>query len=103
MGAVRPLWTHGVTCRTGRARHRGSVDLLGRPLKQARENGQSRAKINDDATSRQALWLDQRIADLRGRTEAAENQVQTFKVEQALVVTGGELPSEQQLKDADAA
>jgi succinoglycan biosynthesis transport protein ExoP len=60
-------------------------------------------KINDDATSRQALWLDQRIADLRGRTEAAENQVQTFKVEQALVVTGGELPSEQQLKDADAA
>src|ERR1019366_1620207 len=44
MGAVRSLWTHGVTCRTGRARHRGSVDLLGRRLKQARENGQSRAK-----------------------------------------------------------
>ena len=37
-------------------------------------------QINDDAASRQAVWLDQRIADLRGRTEAAENEVQTFKV-----------------------
>ena len=31
--SLRTLWAHGVTCRTGRAPHRTSVNLLGRRLK----------------------------------------------------------------------
>src|SRR5450759_1172539 len=43
MDAVRPLWTHCRSRRTGRAHYRGSINLLGRRLKQADKNPQSRA------------------------------------------------------------
>ena len=62
------------------------------------------SKVDASAASRQGAWLDQRIAELRARTEAAEKRVTAYKADQGLVISAaGELPTEQQLKDADAA
>src|ERR1019366_4638619 len=47
MDAVRPLWTHCRSRRTGRAHYRGSINLLGRRLKQADKNPQSRVEDVD--------------------------------------------------------
>lgn len=62
-------------------------------------NGDLQNSISDQETK----WLDLRIDDLRRRLEAAEARVHQYRASNAIVVTDGLTPSEDQLKDADAA
>lgn len=62
-------------------------------------NNEMRDSISDQETK----WLDQKIDELRRRLEAAEARVQQFRAQNAIVVTAGLTPPEDQLKDANAA
>ncbi|WP_442755700.1 GumC family protein [Methylocystis sp. JAN1] len=61
-------------------------------------NNEMRDSISDQETK----WLDQKIDELRRRLEAAEARVQEFRAQNAIVVTDGLTPPEDQLKDANA-
>lgn len=62
-------------------------------------NNEMRESISDQETK----WLDRKIDELRRRLEAAEARVQQFRAQNAIVVTDGLTPPEDQLKDANAA
>jgi len=54
---------------------------------------------NFDATESASVWLQQRLADLRERSQQAALDVAKFKAENGLTSANGELMSEQQLAD----
>ncbi|MEF2070643.1 Wzz/FepE/Etk N-terminal domain-containing protein [Consotaella aegiceratis] len=54
---------------------------------------------NFEATQRAALWLQQRIDDLRESSQAASLAVETYRAEHGLTTASGELLSDQQLSD----
>jgi succinoglycan biosynthesis transport protein ExoP len=54
---------------------------------------------NFDATERASVWLQERLADLRDRSQQAALEVAKFKTENGLTSANGELMSEQQLAD----
>ena len=56
-----------------------------------------------DATSRAAIWLQDRIGELRERSLAADTKVQAFRAENGLITAAGKLVDEQQLQDANTA
>ncbi|MCM2473486.1 polysaccharide biosynthesis tyrosine autokinase [Rhizobium sp. CG5] len=54
---------------------------------------------NFDATEKASVWLQQRLADLGQRAQAASLDVERYKTENGLTSTRGQLMSEQQLAD----
>jgi succinoglycan biosynthesis transport protein ExoP len=54
---------------------------------------------NFDATESASVWLQQRLTDLRERSQQAALEVATFKAKNGLTSANGELMSEQQLAD----
>ncbi|MBW9117568.1 polysaccharide biosynthesis tyrosine autokinase [Rhizobium cauense] len=54
---------------------------------------------NFDATESASVWLQQRLSDLRARSQQAALDVAKFKAENGLTSANGELMSEQQLAD----
>lgn len=54
---------------------------------------------NFDATERASVWLQERLNDLRQRSQQAALDVEKYKADNGLTSTGGELMSEQQLAD----
>jgi len=54
---------------------------------------------NFDATESASVWLQQRLADLRGRSQQAALDVAQFRAENGLTSANGELMSDQQLAD----
>jgi succinoglycan biosynthesis transport protein ExoP len=54
---------------------------------------------NFDATERASVWLQERLDDLRQRSQQASLDVERYKAENGLTSTGGQLMSEQQLAD----
>lgn len=54
---------------------------------------------NFDATERASVWLQERLADLRNRSQEAALDVAKFKSQNGLTSANGELMSEQQLAD----
>jgi succinoglycan biosynthesis transport protein ExoP len=54
---------------------------------------------NFDATESASVWLQQRLTDLRGRSQQAALEVANFKAQNGLTSANGELMSEQQLAD----
>jgi succinoglycan biosynthesis transport protein ExoP len=54
---------------------------------------------NFDATESASVWLQQRLTDLRERSQEAAMEVATFKAKNGLTSANGELMSEQQLAD----
>ncbi|MDK4740209.1 polysaccharide biosynthesis tyrosine autokinase (plasmid) [Rhizobium sp. CB3060] len=54
---------------------------------------------NFDATERASVWLQERLNDLRERSQQASLDVEKYKAENGLTSTGGELMSEQQISD----
>ncbi|KAA0691453.1 chain-length determining protein [Neorhizobium sp. P12A] len=54
---------------------------------------------NFDATERASVWLQERLNDLRQRSQQASLEVEKYKADNGLTSTGGELMSEQQLAD----
>jgi uncharacterized protein involved in exopolysaccharide biosynthesis len=54
------------------------------------------------ATRRAGLWLQDRIAELRGQSAAAERAVVEFKTQNNIVDTGGRLMTEQQLAELNS-
>jgi succinoglycan biosynthesis transport protein ExoP len=54
---------------------------------------------NFDATERASVWLQERLNDLRQRSQQASLDVEKYKADNGLTSTGGELMSEQQLAD----
>lgn len=61
------------------------------------------AELLDSVADQETKWLDQKIDELRRRLEIAEARVQEFRAVNAIVVTDGLTPTEDQLKDANAA
>ena len=55
-----------------------------------------------DATTRAAVWLQDRINELRGRSLEADAKVQQFRTENGLIAVDGKLVNEQQLSAANA-
>lgn len=55
-----------------------------------------------DATSRAAVWLQDRIGELKGQSLVADTKVQKFRAENGLIAVDGRLVNEQQLTDANA-
>lgn len=55
-----------------------------------------------DATTRAAVWLQDRINELRGRSLEADGKVQQFRTENGLIAVDGKLVNEQQLSAANA-
>lgn len=60
-------------------------------------------EMQNSVSDQETKWLDQRIDELRHRLEAAEARVQDYRARNAIVVTDGLTPPEDQLKDANAA
>ncbi len=54
---------------------------------------------NFDATERASVWLQERLNDLRQRSQQASLDVEKYKADNGLTSTGGELMSEQQISD----
>lgn len=54
---------------------------------------------NFDATERASVWLQERLNDLRQRSQEASLEVEKYKADNGLTSTGGELMSEQQISD----
>ncbi|MDL2401903.1 polysaccharide biosynthesis tyrosine autokinase [Rhizobium mayense] len=54
---------------------------------------------NFDATERASVWLQERLNDLRQRSQQASLEVEKYKADNGLTQTGGELMSEQQISD----
>jgi succinoglycan biosynthesis transport protein ExoP len=54
---------------------------------------------NFDATERASVWLQERLNDLRERSQQAALDVEKYRADNGLTSTGGELMSEQQLAD----
>ena len=54
-----------------------------------------------DATTRAAVWLQDRIGELRERSLAADTKVQKFRADNNLISVSGRLVNEQQLTDAN--
>lgn len=54
---------------------------------------------NFDATERASVWLQERLTDLRERSQQAALDVEKFRAENGLTSARGELMSEQQLSD----
>lgn len=54
---------------------------------------------NFDATERASVWLQERLTDLRERSQQASLDVEKFRTENGLTSARGELMSEQQLSD----
>ncbi|QGM97311.1 GumC family protein [Methylocystis parvus] len=84
-----------------RASSTEKAESLARALGQAfmDANNEMRDSISDQETK----WLDRKIDELRRRLEAAEARVQDYRARNAIVVTDGLTPPEDQLKDANAA
>jgi len=61
------------------------------------------AELRDSIENQETKWLDDRIDSLRRRLEAAEARVQAYRAAKSIVVTSGHTPTEEQLKEADAA
>ncbi|MDX3927021.1 MAG: polysaccharide biosynthesis tyrosine autokinase [Shinella sp.] len=57
---------------------------------------------NFDATERASVWLQERLADLGQRAQAASLEVEKYKTENGLTSARGELMSEQQLADLNS-
>ncbi|HEV7310784.1 polysaccharide biosynthesis tyrosine autokinase [Ensifer sp.] len=57
---------------------------------------------NFEATERASVWLQERLADLRQRAQAASLEVEKFRSENGLTLARGELMSEQQLADLNS-
>lgn len=55
-----------------------------------------------DATTRAAIWLQDRIAELRERSLAADTKVQKYRTDHGLIAIDGKLTDEQALADANA-
>lgn len=72
-------------------------------------NAVAEAYINDQleskyqASRRAAIWLQDRLKDLRGQASAAERAVVQYKAENNIVDTGGRLLNEQQLAEINSA
>ncbi|TCL71124.1 polysaccharide biosynthesis tyrosine autokinase [Rhizobium sp. BK251] len=54
---------------------------------------------NFDATEQASVWLQERLNDLRQRSQQASLEVEKYKADNGLTQAGGELMSEQQLAD----
>ncbi|MDE1996233.1 MAG: polysaccharide biosynthesis tyrosine autokinase, partial [Rhizobiaceae bacterium] len=54
---------------------------------------------NFDATERASVWLQERLTDLRQRSQQASLDVEKYKADNGLTSAGGQLMSEQQLAD----
>ncbi|MCK3780107.1 polysaccharide biosynthesis tyrosine autokinase [Ensifer sesbaniae] len=57
---------------------------------------------NFEATERASVWLQERLADLRQRSQAASLEVEKYRSENGLTLARGELMSEQQLADLNS-
>lgn len=57
---------------------------------------------NFEATERASVWLQERLDDLRQRSQAAALEVERFRSENGLTAARGELMSEQQLADLNS-
>ncbi|MFK3967203.1 polysaccharide biosynthesis tyrosine autokinase [Ensifer adhaerens] len=57
---------------------------------------------NFEATERASVWLQERLADLRQRTQTASLEVEKYRSENGLTLARGELMSEQQLADLNS-
>ncbi|KRD65974.1 polysaccharide biosynthesis tyrosine autokinase [Ensifer sp. ENS10] len=57
---------------------------------------------NFDATERASVWLQERLADLRQRSQVASLEVEKYRSENGLTLARGELMSEQQLADLNS-
>lgn len=57
---------------------------------------------NFEATERATVWLQERLDDLRQRSQAAALEVERFRSESGLTAARGELMSEQQLSDLNS-
>ncbi|AFL49982.1 succinoglycan biosynthesis transport protein ExoP [Sinorhizobium fredii] len=57
---------------------------------------------NFEATERASVWLQERLADLRQRSQAAALEVEQFRSANGLTAARGELMSEQQLSDLNS-
>lgn len=57
---------------------------------------------NFEATERASVWLQERLADLRQRAQAASLEVEKYRSENGLTLARGELMSEQQLADLNS-
>ncbi|MCE1238279.1 MAG: polysaccharide biosynthesis tyrosine autokinase [Hyphomicrobiales bacterium] len=55
-----------------------------------------------DATTRAAIWLQDRIGELKDKSLEADTKVQQFRSEHGLLAVDGKLVNEQQLVDANA-
>lgn len=54
-----------------------------------------------DATTRAAVWLQDRIDELRGKSLAADTKVQKFRADNGLIAVAGKLVNEDQLSSAN--
>jgi uncharacterized protein involved in exopolysaccharide biosynthesis len=61
----------------------------------------TQTQFSADLADTQLKWLDAKIDDLRQRFKQAEARVQDFREAQALGLTDGQTPSEQQMKTAN--
>jgi len=84
-----------------RASSTDKAERLARAL--ARAFMDANNEMRDSVSDQETKWLDQKIDELRRRLEAAEARVQEFRATNAIVVTDGLTPPEDQLKDANAA
>lgn len=57
---------------------------------------------NFEATERASVWLQERLADLRQRSQTASLEVEKYRSENGLTLARGELMSEQQLADLNS-
>jgi uncharacterized protein involved in exopolysaccharide biosynthesis len=63
----------------------------------------SQEELGGDVSAKETKWLDAKIAELRNRLQEAEARVQEYRKKNAIVISEGLTPAEQQLKTADAA
>jgi succinoglycan biosynthesis transport protein ExoP len=83
---------------------RSSDPLLAATVTRAYANAYLTDQLNAnfEATERASVWLQERLADLQQRSQAAALEVERFRSENGLTAARGELMSEQQLADLNS-
>lgn len=84
-----------------RASQADKAERLARALAKAYFDSQE--ELGGGVAEKETKWLDAKIADLHDRLLEAEARVQDYRKSNAIVITEGLTPAEQQLKNADSA
>lgn len=84
-----------------RAPQAEKAERLARALAKAYFDSQD--ELGGGVVEKESKWLDAKIADLHDRLLDAEARVQDYRKSNAIVITEGLTPAEQQLKNADSA